>query len=346
MRICHWTAFNGSGMNRVAETMVRAEKALGLDSHLVNVQEMPSEQWDVYANADIHVPHTHFPNEMRKRLTRELKMVFVGHGTPEYIFQSAIEDAKKGYGHGDSLQLWQYWMQHADAVVTFWPRHQAIMKSLCDKHTAVHLVPLGLEHNFWKSAKSRGKFAGDPSIMTCENSHFMKWSYDLLVSWAWVYKEIPDACLHVGYLPTDQHRTFFPLVNRNGASYGAHISPITWPHEELRHVLNSIDFYANLVRYGDHNRMGMEAGLCGAKVISYRGNPYADFWIQEGSQVGMAEELIPILRGDIKPRDKAAIPSDVEMAEAMRGVYEEVLDRGIMPIKVVEDVLSAAEITV
>jgi hypothetical protein len=347
MKICHFSAFNASGMHKVAETLMKAERKLGLDSHLVNIHEVPSAEWDKYADADIFVPHTHFPNEMRKRLTKPLKMVFLGHGTPEYIFRSSVDSAKEGYGHGDGLMLWMYWMQNADAICTFWPRHQAIMQSMCDKNTKVNLIPLGLDLEFWRGGASRGKFAGNPSVMICENSHFMKWAYDLFVCWAWVYKEIPDACLHANYLPVDQHRWFFPLVNRNGCSYGSHISPLTFAHDELRNVLKSVDVYANLVRYGDHNRMGLEASVCGAKIISYRGNPYADFWIQEGSQVGMAQELIPILKGDVAPRVKETIASDIQMAEAMIEVYEEVLDRGIMPIKATKsvDILDASEIT-
>jgi hypothetical protein len=311
-------------MNKVAETMARAEKALGLDSRLVNVHEVPSEQWDQYADADIHVPHTHFPNEMKKRLTRPLKMVFLGHGTPEYIFQSSVESGKQGYGHGDGLMLWMHWMKVADAVVTFWPRHQAIMKSMCDKNTPVHLVPLGLETAFWKAGRSKGKFAGNPSVMMCENSHFMKWSYDMFVAWPWVYEQVPDACLHVNYLPVDQHRWFFPLINRNGASYGSFVSPSVFKHEDLRNVLNSVDYYANLVRYGDFNRMGMEASLCGAKVISYPNNPYANYWIQEGSQVKMAEELTAIFKGQVEPRTPDPIPDAKEMAEAMKVIYESI----------------------
>lgn len=309
----------------MAETMAHAERALGLDSHLINIHETPSAQWDVYADADIHVPHTHFPNEMKKRLTRPLKMVFIGHGMPEYIFSSAVEAAKAGYGHGDGLMLWQYWMQHADAIATFWPRHQAIMKSLCDKHTKVHLVPLGIDKAFWEAGKSRGKFAGNPSVMTCENSHWMKWAYDLLIAWPWVYEQVPDASLHLNYLPTDQHRWFFPLINRNGASYGAFVSPTVFPHEELRHVLNSVDYYCNLVRYGDHNRMGMEAATAGTKVISYRGNIYADYWVEEGDQRDLATALVKIFQGETEPRaDKAIVPAASEMAEAMLRIYEEV----------------------
>lgn len=326
MKICHWVAYTGSGMSAVAMTLQRAEVKLGLDSHLVNVQEVPSEQWDQYADFDIHVTHTHFPNEMKKRLTRPLRMVFVGHGTIEYIFQSSIEEAKKGYGAGDGWMLFMHWMRVADAVVTFWPRHQAIMKSMCDKNTAVHLVPLGLDLEFWNAAKSKGKFAGAPSVMSCENPHWIKSPYDLLIAWPWVIDALPDACLHLNYLAQDIHRWFFPLVNRNGSSYGAHISSTLWPHAELRHVLNSVDYYANLVRYSDHNRMGLEAAASGAKVISYWGNPYTHYWLREGSQLDMAADLVEILGGKREPRtDVTPVPSDVEMAEAMKVVYESVL---------------------
>lgn len=326
MKICHWSAHNQSGMHRVAETMALAEKALGVESYLVNIHEVPSSQWDQYADADIHVPHTHFPNEMKKRLTRPLKMVFIGHGTPEYIFQSAVEAAKQGYGHGDGFMLWQYWMQHADAVVTFWPRHQAIMKSMCDKNTPVHLLPLGLDLAFWNAGKSRGKFAGNPSVMMCENSHWMKWAYDLLIAWPWIYEQVPDACLHLNYLPTDQHRWFFPLINRNGASYGAFVSPTVFPHDELRNVLNSVDYYCNLVHCGDHNRMGLEAVASGAKVISYKGNPYSHFWVDEGDQRVLARQVVEIFRGNVEPRtDRLPVPSAEEMATEMVKIYESIL---------------------
>lgn len=327
MQIAHWSSFNGSGMHSVAKTLVAAECKLGLDSHLINVQEVPSAEWDRYGDFDVHVTHTHFPNEMKRRLARPLKMVFVAHGVPEYVFFSSLEEGKKGYGHGDGWMLYQYWMQHADASVTFWPRHQAIMQSLCDKSNRVRLVPLGLDHKFWTSGRSRGKFTGNPSVMAAENPHAIKAPYDLFIAWPWVIEKVPDACLHNSYMAQDQQRWYFPLVNRNGSSYGAHISSMLWPHEELRHVLNSIDFYCNLVRYGDHNRIGMEAALSGAKVISYKGNPYSHYWIDEGDQRVMAEQLVSVLRGEAEPRVPELVPSDVEMAEAMKTIYEQVLDQ-------------------
>ena len=153
----------------------------------------------------------------------------------------------------------------------------------------------------------------------------MKWAYDLFIAWPWVYDKVPDACLHATYVPTDQHRYWFPLVNRNGASYGAHISPLTWQHEELRTILKSIDYYCNLVRYGDFNHMGLQAAICGAKVISYRGNPFADYWLDEGDQRVLAQQLVSIFRGEVKRREKAPIPELEEMGLAMKAIYEPLL---------------------
>jgi hypothetical protein len=325
VKIGHISAYNGSGMHRVAESLVKAECALGLDSRLVNMHETNAAELDEVATCDIFVPHTHFPNEIKRRLTKPLKMVFISHGTPEYIVQSAFEAGKHGYGHGDGLMLWMHWMKMADAVCTFWPRHQAIMQSMCDKATKVHLLPLGMDHDFWKAEPSKGKFAGNPSVMTSENSHFMKWAYDLFIAWPWVYDQVPDACLHATYVPTDQHRYWFPIVNRNGASYGAHISPLTWPHDELRGILKSIDYYCNLVRYGDFNHMGLQAALCGAKVISYRGNPFADYWLDEGDQRDMARQLIAIFKGEVERRERAPIPQLSEMGQATKEIYERII---------------------
>ena len=93
---------------------------------------------------------------------------------------------------------------------------------------------------------------------------------------------------------------------------------------DLRNAFNSVDFYIGLVRYGDFNRVGMEAKACGCKVISYRGNPYADYWITEGDQRGMASELSEILSGNVPPRQTIQVPSRVQMAQGMKDIYERI----------------------
>ncbi len=319
--------YNRSGMNRVAETMVQAERALGIDAHLCNVQEGDFTKFDHVLDADVHISHTHFPDPMRKKLTKKLKLVWVGHGTPEHVFYSAVESgATKQYGHGDGLMLMMNWLRIADARVTFWPRHQAIYQSMCDNGTKVHCVPLGVDKSFWKKMPTRGKYAGSPSVMTAENCHQIKWPLDLFMAWPWVYPNVEgNACLHALYLPNDMHRWWFPLVNRNGCSYAAHISPLTLGHEDLRNAFNSVDYYCGLVRYGDFNRISLEANASGCKTISYRGNPYSDFWITEGDQRVIAQELTDILNGKVEPRKKEEVPDSSETAKAMISIYESIL---------------------
>ncbi len=325
LKVAHWSMHNRSGMHRVAESLVEAEKAAGINAILCNLHERT--QFDDALDADVHVSHTHFPDELRKKLTKPLKLVWVGHGTPEHVFHSAVEagDGHR-YGHGDGWMLVQHWLQTADACVTFWPRHQAIWQSLCDKGRQVHYVPLGLDRTYWQPTPSRGKYSGTPSLFTSENAHYIKWPLDLFITWPWVYPYINgNPVLHAIYLPTDQHRWFFPLVNRNGCSYASHISPIAMDHADLRNALCSVDFYVGLVRYGDFNRISLEANACGAKTISYRGNPYSDFWLTEGDQREMAKDLIKILNGEVEPRQKESVPDITDTAKAMISIYEGIL---------------------
>ncbi len=321
MKVTHWTIQNGSGMNNVAASMVASECAIGLTSQLANPEK--PESYGMAEDSDIHVVHTHFPDVMRKHVTKPLKLVWVAHGTPEHVFQGAVESGHHGgYGAPDSFMVMQFWLQNADAIVTFWPRHQAIYQSLCDKGRTVNLVPLGVDKAMWKPVESRGKFQGTPSVFSSENPHYIKWPLDLLIAWPWIRREIDEAYLHLTYMVLDQQRWFMPLANRNGSAYSAHISNTVFKNEDLRNALCSVDYYVGLVRYGDFNHMALQANACGVKTISYVGNQYADFWLPEGDQRVIADEMVKILKGTVEPRKKAAVPDVAETAEAMRLIYE------------------------
>ncbi len=321
MITAHWTIGNGSGMFRVAESMVKAEKELGLDARLVNLDK--PETFALADDADIHVAHTHLSEQA---LYSGKPLVWIAHGTPEGMLHSSYEQANVngGYGHGDAWMLAQFWMQRCDALVTFWPRHQRIWQSLCDKRTHVDCVPLGIDKSIWHPVPSAGKYVGTPSVFTAENPHELKWPMDLFILWPWVIQHpaLHGARLHAIYVVRDQHRQWFPLVNRNGCSFASYISPLTFGPDLMKNALCSTDFYIGLVRYGDFNKMSLEAKACGAKLISYRGNPYADFWITEGDQRVMADELIEIFSGHVEPRSVSAIPDASEMAQEMKAIYE------------------------
>lgn len=321
MKIAHWCLKNGSGLNKVAQEIADAEKALGHDSFIVS--SMERADWEKGVGADIHVSHSHIPDPARKAGG---KMVWVGHGTPEHCFHTAVEDGLRGgYGHSDTIMLVQWWLQHADALVTFWPRHQKIWQSMCDKGRKVELVPMGINKDFWKPVESKGKFVGSPSVFSCENAHYIKWPLDLLIMWGWITDVLYDAQLHLVYLPKDQHRWWFPLANRIGSAFKAYITPMAFGPEDMRNAFASVDYFTSFVRYGDYNRACLEARACGCKVISWEGNLYADYWIPEGDQRRQADEMIKILRGDIEPETPQEVPDIKDTAKEMIRIYEGIL---------------------
>lgn len=324
MRVVHWVRPQGSGLARVAQSLSAEECRQGMASVCVS-PDAPTD-WDAADGADVHVLHHHIPAAAVRRFG-PMRVVFVGHGTPEHVYDLSIEAAQtKGYGHGDPFMLLQHWLGKADAVVTFWARHQAIYETM--RRGGVDLLPMGVDRDFWTPGESQGKYAGHPSVFTAENQHRMKWVLDALVAWPWVLQHVPEAMLHAVYLPHDQHRTLFPLANANGAAYGAHLSALVFDPTALRNAFRSTDFYLGLVRYGDHNHVGMQAAASGAQVLSYRGNPYAHFWLDEGDQRGLAAQLVAILTGQVSPRVPAEVPTLPEMAHGFRAVYQRVARRG------------------
>lgn len=326
LKIGHWTMWNKSGMNRVAESIVAAERAIGIDSHLCNIQD--ETNWDHMRNCDVHVSHTHFPDKLIGRLTKPLKLVWVGHGTPDHVFHGSVEaDANRHYGAGDALMLLMHWLHRSDARVTFWPRHQAIYQGMLTKGSTIDCLPMGIDHSFWSGGASQGKFAGEPSVFSAENAHYIKWPYDLITAWPMVYPHLKNGSLHIGYLPADMHRWFAPWINATGAGYAMHWSSLNWEHQELRNILKSVDFYCGFVRYGDFNRISLEANVAGAKTISFTGNPYSDFWVPEGDQREIAKHMIRILRGQTKPRAKSPVPHIEETARGFQSIYERLLAR-------------------
>lgn len=335
MKIVHYTQYNRSGMNAVAESIAKEERRLGLDSHILNIFD--EKDWSIALDADVHVAHTWFPDfyqgtSFRRQLKKDPRIVSVFHGTPDFIFTESFEVSRySGYGHGDGLMTMFYWLQNADARVTFWPRHQAIYQTMVDRGTEVDCIPLGVDHEFWKAGSSKGKWAGNPSVWSGENPHLIKWPYDLVTLWPWVWPQLEGASLHLVYLAQNMHRQFAPLMDRNGAAYGMHWSALTFNHVALRDIFKSIDFFIGLVRYGDFNRLSHEANVGGAKTISYRGNPYSDFWLTEGDQREVARELLSILRGDVEPRQKDPVPEIAETAAAMQTIYERIVAKKYVP---------------
>lgn len=325
LTIRHWSAKNSSGMHHAAEACAEAERRLGHDSKVIDTEQAVT--WGEGVDADIHVNHTHLPDLVRERTTKDYRVVFVGHGTPEHVMENSINAAAApGYGQPNGWMMLREWLRSADAVVTFWPRHQAFYQAMMPACRLIDCVPMGVDTAFWAGGVDNGKYAGTPSVWTSENQHNMKWVLDLISAWPDVRRAIPKARLHAHYIPANLHQFMIDYANSNGTSYVSYLSSNVYPHDSLRSIWKSFDFFLGLVRYGDHNCLSMQAAASGLKTISYRGNQYADYWVTEGDQREMARELVAIFKGQIAPRtDKLSPPDLLDMGRAMLAIYERIL---------------------
>lgn len=317
MRIVHWSLKNGSGLHQMAEEISACEKSLGLDSICLDGDNQ--EEIKTYVGADIHVIHGHIPDEVDEP---PAKKVFVAHGTPENVFMTSINDSVKGHGASDALMSSMYRIKTSDAVITFWPRHQYIWQSFMDRGRTVDCIPMGIDKAKWPQTATRGKWAGTPSLLSAENCNQIKWPLDLFLAMPLVMEQIRSMRFHCFYMPLDQQRWWGALTFANGSAYRSLMPALTLPKGELLNAFRSVDFYIGLVRYGDHNRICLEAKTAGCQVISFRGNEYADYWLDEGDQRVIAAQLLMILRGQVPKRESLEPPDITETAAAMIKIYE------------------------
>jgi len=111
MKIVHWVSKNQSGMHRMAEEIAGAELARGHQSICLGGHE--SDAVDIGRTAQIHVVHTYLPDWIDARTAR---LVYIAHGTPEYIFDSSIRESAQGHGASDPWMIHTYFQRNADAM--------------------------------------------------------------------------------------------------------------------------------------------------------------------------------------------------------------------------------------
>lgn len=315
----HFSLQNGSGLHRVAESLVKAETALGLDSALCVSTDAAT--WTGAEGADVFVIHSHLPPTIKRR--KDSRIVWVGHGTPDHCYQSSVEEAERGaYGHSNSAMLTQHWLKVADARVTFWDRHKWIYDQMLTKGARkTDLVPMGVDLAFWKEGASAGKYSGEPSLFYAENPHYIKWAYDLLTALPTIQETHRGLMLHAIYQVRDHHEVQMPWFHALGASFYTLYAAATFDKAGLRNAFQSTDYTVGLVRYGDLNHLSLEANAAGAKTISYKGNPHAMWWVDEGDQRVLAAQISAILAGEVEPRQQTPVPDVSETAQAFVNIY-------------------------
>jgi galactitol-specific phosphotransferase system IIB component/glycosyltransferase involved in cell wall biosynthesis len=318
MKLTHWTFFNGSGLANVAVDMAEADRQFGFDVTVCDTNNV--ETWEKGMDADIHVVHSHIPDKLS--FDKSKRIITVQHGAPEHIFQISVEQgAAGGYGTGDSFSLAHFFLKRSNALVTFWPRQAEILETLTDR--PIFCIPMGIKKDFW-THQDIPPMVGTPSIFTSENAHTCKWPLDMFLIWPRIVKEIPSARLHAINMPLNQQRWWWPLSYANNSNYSTYMSAMRLDAAGLRNYLSASNFYYSPVRYGDHNRMSLEAAACGTKVISYEGNEYAHYWVREGDQRRQVVDLLRILKGEAEERTPLPVPDIIDTAKAMLQVYKEI----------------------
>lgn len=345
LRIAHWTLINGpSGLHHMAVAMSEADRRLGHDSALVDVEKPETWLSGHAIDADLHVVHTRFPDIQWSRIKNRTgtlpKTVFVSHGIPEWNMELAlnqfnIDGAEVYYPH-DYWMLTRHWMRVADAFVVLNPRQQAIYETMAQKGRIIDCVPMGVDTAFWAGGAKSARFEGQPAVWMSENQSRIKWALDVFTAWPFVLRDHPQAFLHAHYIVFDMQRFLVDFANSNGCAYRANITARTFSHESLRTMWTGFDFNLATTRYGDNTVLTMQAEAAGLKTISYPGNAYASYWMPEGDQRVMAKTLSAIFAGDVPMRVKEPVPSLEEMGRAMEAVYARVLDREVrlhQPVK-------------
>jgi len=335
MKIVHAVQQNNSGMHRLAQNCVEGEKRLGIDSMLIDCHEMGQWMLPQVVNADLYVNHSAFPKDARMLIERaqgkRAKTVFVSHGIPEYTMELSIAsyeaNAKNphAYAFDDYWAALRYWLKESDATVVFSERQQAIYQTFVGRNDTIDCVPMGIDRAFWETEVPTEGLIGSPVVWMSENQNRVKWALDVLTAWPWVVEQCPEIHLHCHWMPLDFHRFFIDLANTNGASYHATLSSLHFSHERLRNLWKAVHFILSPTRYGDNTLVVMEANAAGVPVVTYPGNAYADYWIQEGDQRKMAKELVAIFKGEVTPREKLPAPDLMDMSREMVAVYARVL---------------------
>jgi hypothetical protein len=332
VKTCHWTKFNVSGLAHVAASCAEAERRLGHEAVLMNIDK--PEEWIAgpALDADIHVVHSAFPEIQRHRIKaatgRFPKLVFVSHGIPEHVVELASNALLSDtYAPVDLWMNLRHWLKTADAFVVFTERQQAIYRTMVPRATTIDLVPLGVDLAFWANGTpTTAHLDGSPAVWMSENQHRIKWALDVFEAWPFVLEQHPSAHIHAHYIPLDMHRVLVDLANTNGAAFAATISSRTFDHANLRDFWKGADFMLATTRYGDNTLLTMQAEAASLKTISYTGNQYASYWMPEGDQRVMADVLAKIFRGETEPRsDKLPVPDILDLGRGMVAIYERVL---------------------
>jgi glycosyltransferase involved in cell wall biosynthesis len=181
-------------------------------------------------------------------------MVMELHGMPQWVIRSM-----------DSLTTVCSKLESAELCLTRFPSHVPYWKELTDK--PIHVIPPGLDLNFWKPEGEAIEFAYHPTVLWADSwREGVKEPWDLLYAMKMVARANPAAKLKMVNIPSYYRDILHYFIGRLKLD-----NVIDWPIEGQ--VRNVDEYYRGAdVVYSpvneDGNNTVWEARSCGIPVIT------------------------------------------------------------------------------
>jgi len=250
-KVVHWHIFTEEpcGANESVKDLVRAERKLGLDSTILDLERVPE-------NA-IHVIHTLFDIEFIKKY-RGKKLFFL-RTMPEHWLEGVYVNARR-FWHVMNL------LNYCDALVGFLYRQIDIYRFYTAK--PIYKIPLGVDLDRYSMKGRIKELDGNPSILWCDTPYSVKYPFILFHALKYLYRKgFKGFKLHM-IVPERYHkgiRAIFKMLDMDDRLelYDYLLT------DELIQFYRGADLSVTTNMYGDVNRSIAERFACGLPTITF-----------------------------------------------------------------------------
>jgi len=321
LKVAHFAKFapNQAGISGTAIDMVSAERAVGIDSQLIDFAGngkpciVGNEQNGVKTigpswakSADIIVRHSAIPPYIQE-LNKPQVMCL--HGRPEYLFM--LEYGKK------YKILSEYYSCAADpryrAFITFWEEHLKFLNILLpDKK--IDFVPAMVNQTAFNQSGIRidyGDEGGEPNILIADMFREDITPFNVLLAAARFVKEYcPGARVNIYGLQRMQETPVKDLVEKmKAAGVIAQAEPLS---KNMAHIYKANDILITPHRIA--TRVIREACASGLPIVAGMGCPYTKYTADARDTDGFAAEIDKCWN-DVQENRKQASQSSIDIAD-------------------------------
>jgi len=323
LRIAHWSLWGPrrSGMYETVRELISAEnriegvlagmcavpsagtsqreKNAHFQGGFVDTQhpEMRTQDWGWgYKFADIHVIHFSFD----LKLGRLKPKVFMAHGTPEAVIESALREPGSGKR---SLLSGAEWIDKFEATIVTSQRAKQFWEVFDSSGKKMHIVNKGIDLEWWQRSGTKADLPGKPSVLYGEVWRGIKHPARLFYAVNELYERNKEVRLNPWSLgPSRQFWEEFVIQAGFQDFLGANRIPGVQEYPE--HYYSRGDVLVSPVQAGDLSRVAQEALACGCPVVSWDTDPF----------------------GENYPYKAAKGFDIIDLAQKIEETYEEILD--------------------